>query len=73
MDSDILILEGLSPGQKACHVRLSLGLRQIDLASQAKCQPIEITRLEHDRYVKPTVRKRILAVLGLLETEGDDE
>ena len=67
----ILILENLTPGQKAKHIRLSLGLRQIDLASQAKVQPIEITRLEHNRYVKPTARKRILAVLGLLDNESD--
>jgi len=67
----ILILENLTLGQKAKYLRLSLGLRQIDVASQAKVQPIDVTRLEHDRYVKPTIRKRILALLGLLEVEGE--
>jgi hypothetical protein len=70
---DILILSNITLGQKAKFVRLSKGLRQIDLASLAKVNPLDITRLEHDRYVLPTRRKRILAVLGLLEKDNESD
>jgi transcriptional regulator with XRE-family HTH domain len=63
----VLVLSGISQGQKARLTRLAKQLRQIDLASKANVQPIDITRLEHDRYVLPTRRKRILRVLGLLD------
>ncbi len=69
-EGDILILSNISQGQKAKFVRLSKGLRQVDLASQAKVNPLDITQLEHDRYVLPTRRKRILAVLGI-DNESD--
>ncbi len=71
-NGDILVLTGISEGQKIRLTRLSRGLRQIDVASQANVQPIDITRLEKDRYVLPTRRKRILTVLGLLD-EGDTD
>jgi hypothetical protein len=66
---NILILEGLTQGQKAKFLRLAKGLRQIDVASKANVCPMDITRLEHGRFVMPTHRKRILAVLGLTEEE----
>lgn len=70
---DILVLTDISEGTKIRLIRLAKGLRQIDLASQAGVQPIDITRLEHDRYVLPTRRKRILAALGLLDDENETE
>lgn len=70
MNGGILILDGLSEGQRAKLARLAKKLRQIDVASQANVQPIDITRLEHDRYVLPTRRKRIMAVLGM---DNDNE
>jgi transcriptional regulator with XRE-family HTH domain len=69
VNDSILILDGLSVGQKAKLTRLAKRLRQIDVASQANVQPIDITRLEKDRYVLPTRRRRILEILGLLENE----
>jgi len=66
---NILILEGLTPGQKVKLIRLAKGLRQIDVASKANVCPMDITRLEHGRFVLPTHCKRILAVLGLPEEE----
>ncbi len=69
-NNDILILTGISEGQKVCLTRLSRGLRQIDVASMAIVNTIDVTRLEKDRYLLPTRRKRILAVLGL---DDDDE
>jgi len=47
---DILILTGVSEGQKA-----------------------RLTRLEKDRYVLPTRRKRILAVLDLLDNDNESD
>ena len=70
MSNDILVLTGISEGQKALLTRLARGLRQIDVASMAKVNTIDVTRLEKDRYVLPTRRKWILAVLGL---DDDDE
>ena len=67
---NILILSDITLGQKAKFVRLSKGLRQIDLASLAKVNPLDITQLEHDRYVLPTRRKRILQVLELEDEHG---
>lgn len=73
MPSEIFVISGLSEGQKAKLTRLAKGLRQIDLASQANVQPIEITRLEKDRYVLPTHKRRILGVLEMLEPEAAND
>ena len=72
MMNDILVLTGVTEGQKAKLTRLAKGLRQIDLASLARVNPIDITRLEKDRYVLPVRRKRILATLGILAEETSD-
>jgi len=39
----------------------------LDVASAAKVDTIDVTRLEKGRYVLPPRRKRILAVLGMLD------
>jgi len=74
MASDVLVLTGITEGQRVRLTRLSKGLRQIDLASMAKVNPIDITRLENNRYVLPMRRKRILSALELTvgshETDG---
>lgn len=70
---DILILTSVSEGQKARLTRLSRELRQIDVASMAKVNTIDVTRLEKDRYVLPTRRKRILAVLDLLDNDNESD
>ena len=71
--TSILILEGLTEGQRIKFIRLSKKFRQIDLASQANVNPIDIIRLEHDRFVPPTRKERILKTLGLIEDENDKE
>lgn len=65
---DILVLTGLNEGDKVRHVRLSKKLRQVDVASQAKVSTDDVIALEKNRYLLPSHRKRILAVL-----EIDDE
>lgn len=72
-NNDILILTGISEGQKVCLTRLSRGLRQIDVASMAKVNTIDMTRLEKDRYVLTMRRKRILAVLDLLDDDNESD
>ncbi len=73
MNNEILILSGINEGQKVKLTRLAKGLRQIDLASIAKVNPIDITRLEKGRYVLPTRRKRILEALGMDEKNESGE
>ncbi len=65
--SDVFILTDVSEGMKAKLTRIAKGLRQIDVAAAARVDTIDITRLEKNRYVLPTRRKRILACLGLLD------
>lgn len=69
--SDVFVITGVSEGTKAKLMRIARGLRQIDVATAARVDTIDITRLEKDRYVLPTRRKRILTVLGLLDEEAE--
>ncbi len=66
----VFILSDVNEGMKAKLTRIAKGLRQIDLAAAARVDTIDITRLEKGRYVLPTRRKRILAVLGM-DNESD--
>ena len=72
-NDDILVLTGINGGQKVRLTRLSRGLRQIDVASMAKVNTIDMTRLEKDRYMLPMRRKRILAVLDLLDDDNESD
>jgi hypothetical protein len=71
--NDILVLTNITEGQKVRLTRLVRGLRQIDVASMAKVNTIDMTRLEKDRYVLPMRRKRILAVLDLLDDDNESD
>lgn len=71
--SDVFILTNVSEGMKVKLTRIAKGLRQIDVAAAARVDTIDITRLEKERYVLPTRRKRILAVLGLLDDGAIDD
>jgi hypothetical protein len=73
MNDEILILSGINEGQKVKLPRLAKGFRQIDLASIARVNPIDIPRLEKGRYVLPTRRKRILEALGMEEKNDSGE
>lgn len=65
--NDVFVITGISEGKKARLTRLAKGLRQIDLASLAKVNVCDITALEKNRYLLRTRKRRILAVLGLLD------
>lgn len=66
MKKEMLILDNVTLGQKVRLTRLARGMRQLDLASAAKVNPFEVSGLEHDRIIRPSRRKRILAALDLL-------
>lgn len=63
--SGVFVLTDVSEGMKAKLTRIAKGLRQIDVAATAHVDTIDITRLEKGRFVLPTRRKRILAVLDM--------
>jgi len=69
--NDVFVVAGISEGGKARLTRLAKRLRQIDLASLAKVNVCDITALEKNRYLPRTRKRRILAVLDLLD--GDHE
>ena len=71
MSHDIFVVTGISEGEKARLTRLAKGLRQIDVASLAKVNVCDVTTLEKNRYLKNTRKRRILAVLGLLDQETE--
>lgn len=70
---DVFVVTGISEGEKARLTRLTKGLRQIDLASLAKVNVCDITALEKNRYLPRTRKRRILAVLGLLDDGHEHE
>lgn len=71
--NDVFVVTGISEGEKARLTRLAKGLRQIDLASLAKVNVCDITALEKNRYLPRTRKRRILAVLGLLDDNNESE
>ena len=71
--NDVFVVTGISEGEKARLTCLAKGLRQIDLASLAKVNVCDITVLEKNRYLPRTRKRRILAVLGLLDDNNESE
>jgi transcriptional regulator with XRE-family HTH domain len=69
--NDVFVVTGISEGEKARLTRLAKRLRQIDLASLAKVNVCDITALEKNRYLPRTRKRRILAVLGLLDDDHE--
>lgn len=52
-------------------IRISRGLRQIDLASLAHVEPLDISIFEQDGLLSRKKRERICQVLVNLENETD--
>ena len=71
--NDVFVLSNASEGMKAKLTRIAKGMRQIDVAAAAHVDCIDITRLENDRYILPSHRKRILTVLGMIDENADIE
>lgn len=72
MERHSIYFEGLTQGEIIRLRRLALGLRQIDLASKAKCEVQHVVNLEKERWVRPDIKERILLALGLVEVIDDD-
>lgn len=71
MSQDIFIALNMTEGQRVKLARIARGLRQVDVASQAKVAVCDVVCLEKDRYLLRKRKEKILKVLGL-ETEGSD-
>ena len=71
MSQDVFIALDMTEGQRVKLTRVARGLRQVDVASQAKVTVSDVVCLEKDRYLRRTRKDKILKVLGL-ETEGGD-
>ena len=67
--TEYLIMNGLTIGKKVKLARVGLGLRQLDVASQANVNTSDVINLEYDRLalIRPFKIEAILQVLGLLE------
>jgi transcriptional regulator with XRE-family HTH domain len=68
---EMILVNGISLGEKVKLSRVALHWRQIDLASKAGCCVRDIANVEHDRIliVRVSTVKRILETLGI-EAEG---
>ena len=73
--SEVLVITGLSEGEKARLTRLYKWWRQIDVAVKAGTTVLEVINVEKDRWVTPERKARILKVLGLdgSMSEGEDD
>ena len=71
--NDVFAVTGITEGEKARLTRLAKRLRQIDVASLAIVNVCDITALEKNRYLSETRKRRILAVLGLLDDESESD
>ena len=69
MHDEMFLVTGISEGEKVRLMRLAKHLRQIDIASQASVNLVEVIRLEKNGYVRPHRKKRILDILGLLDDQ----
>ena len=68
-DPDVFVAIGVSLGQKARMARVALDLRQVDVADLADVAQAHVSALERNVYVIPSIRRRILAALGLTDDE----
>ena len=65
MVSVLVFEQPLSTGRKVRILRVAHGMRQVDLASAARCTPADVSDLERDLHISKTARSRILKVLGI--------
>jgi len=64
--NDVFIALDMTEGQRVKLTRVARGLRQVDIASLAKCTVADVVCLEKDRYLPQTRKDKILEVLGLM-------
>jgi transcriptional regulator with XRE-family HTH domain len=67
-----LYVTGISEGQRVKLQRLAQGLRQVDVASIAGVTVTDVVYIEKDRFLRPSVRRRIMVALGLMTEDSGD-
>lgn len=60
----------VTEGQKAKLARIAKGLRQVDVASKARVTVTDVVYLEKGRFLRPTIKEKIIAVLGITNDKG---
>lgn len=71
MTDEFFIAINVSPAMMIRLERIRQGWRQIDLAKRAGVTQAKVSALERGLYVIPSARRRILAVLGLLDDDHE--
>lgn len=61
----VIFFPELDIGLQVRLVRTAKRLRQVDLASRAGVTQAQVSALERTEYVPPSIRRRVLQVLGL--------
>ena len=51
--------------------RITKGWRQVDLACHAGVNVSDVCTLEHDRFLIPTRKNKILTCLGIVDAENE--
>jgi DNA-binding XRE family transcriptional regulator len=69
--NDVFAVSGISEGQKVQLARITRGWRQVDLACFAGVNVSDVCTLEHNRYLLPTRKTKILKCLGLVDAENE--
>ena len=62
---EVLVLEGITLGERVRLQRILWGWRQTDLAAVAGVTQANVSYLERNMHVHPAARRRILAALDL--------
>ena len=69
---EIVVLHGVTMGEKLKLTRIALHMRQLDLASAAKCNLKDVQNIEKDRFVL-VYKSKIRAILTVLNIEIPEE
>jgi transcriptional regulator with XRE-family HTH domain len=69
---EIVVINGVTLGEKIKLTRIAMHLRQLDLASQARCNLKDIQNCERDRFIL-VYKSKIRAILGILSIEVPPE
>lgn len=73
MNNNLFIALEVTEGKRIKLARVAQGLRQVDVASLAKCTVADVVCAEKDRYLPFTRKEKILRVLGILDGDGDGQ
>jgi hypothetical protein len=69
---EIVVLNGVTLGEKLKLTRIAMHLRQLDVASQAHCNLKDVQNCEKDRFVI-VYKSKVRAILAVLNIEVPPE